>query len=129
MEIIETDSISPEVSCSYFKGNLLILGKLDGTIELWNYKENKKIKTYRGHTAKKTAVTLNENENYIASASEDNTIKLWWIESDEEVYSFNRDSSIIVLISTLIFNDELNILISIDEYNNINTWNTNGLMY
>ncbi|MCK4663989.1 MAG: hypothetical protein KAT68_14065 [Bacteroidales bacterium] len=129
METIEIDFISQEVSCSYFNGNLLILGKLDGTIELWNYKDNNKIRTFIGHSAKITAVTINKNETYIASASEDNTIKLWWIESDKEIYSFNRDNSIIVLITALILNDESNILVSIDEYNNINTWNTNGLIY
>ncbi|MCD4792256.1 MAG: hypothetical protein K8R54_03415 [Bacteroidales bacterium] len=129
METIVTDSISQETSCSYFNEKFLVIGKFDGTVELWNYKENTKIKTYRGHTAKITAVTLNANETCIASASTDNSLKLWKTESDKEIYSFNRDNSIIVLIKTLIFNDESNTLISIDEYNNINTWNTNGLIY
>ncbi|MEA3450294.1 MAG: hypothetical protein U9Q83_00155 [Bacteroidota bacterium] len=129
MEIIDINSISENTSCVYYNGNLLILGKPDGTVEFWNYTKKEIIKTFKGHTAKITAVTLNNTGTYIASASEDNTIKLWSIKSGEEVYSFNRDNSIIVLIKTLIFNDELNTLISIDEYNNIQIWNTNGLMY
>ncbi|MCD4793507.1 MAG: hypothetical protein K8R54_09760 [Bacteroidales bacterium] len=128
-ETIEIDSISQEASCVYYNGNILIIGKSDGTVEFWNYKKNEIIKTFKGHTAEITAVTLNKNDTYLASASKDNTIKLWRIKTGEEVYSFNRDNSIIVLIKTLIFNDESNTLISIDEYNNINTWNTNGLIY
>ncbi|MEA1874923.1 MAG: hypothetical protein U9N51_10935 [Bacteroidota bacterium] len=129
METIATDSLSQETSCVYYNGNMLIVGNLDGTVEFWNYTKKEIIKTFKGHTAEITAVTLNNAGTYIASASKDNTIKLWRIKSGEEVYSFNRDNSIIVLIKTLIFNDKLNTLISIDEYNNIQTWNTNGLMY
>ncbi len=129
METIAIDSVSQEASCVYYNGNFLIIGKSDGTVEFRNYNNTKKIKTFKGHTAGITAVTLNDAGTYIASASKDNTIKLWRIKSGEEVYSFNRDNSIIVLITALILNDDSNILISIDEYNNINTWNTNGLMY
>lgn len=129
IEIIATDSVSQEASCVYFNGNLLIIGKSDGTVEFRDYNKTEKIKIFKGHTSEITAVTLNDAGTYLASAGKDNTIKLWQIKSGEEVYSFNRDNSIIVSITALILNDDSDVIISIDEYNNIYTWNTNGLIY
>ena len=129
METIKSDTYS-HISSTYFNGNTLVFGKLDGSVEFWDYYKNGKSQTYKKHTGEITAVTLNNNGTYIAGASKDNTIKIWNIKAGEEVYSFSQDSSIIIgLITTLIFNDELNVLISIDENNNIQTWNTNELMY
>ena len=106
METIAIDSLSQNASCVYYNGDILIIGKSDGYIQFWNYNKNGKSRTYKEHTKEITAVTLNDAGTYIASAGKDNTIKLWSIESGEDVYSFVLESTIIVLIKTLIFNDK-----------------------
>ena len=48
----------------------------NGDIILWG-RDGKKIKTFKGHTAKVNKITFSPDGKFIASASDDKTVKIW----------------------------------------------------
>ena len=54
------------MSCSY-----------DKTIKIWDFDTGKLLKSLEGHEEEVCCVSFSPNGDYIASGSEDTTIKIW----------------------------------------------------
>ncbi|CAB4253915.1 similar to Saccharomyces cerevisiae YPR178W PRP4 Splicing factor, component of the U4/U6-U5 snRNP complex [Maudiozyma barnettii] len=93
------------------RGNLLVSGSEDSTVRLHEFNEScnslKELFTLKGHEGRVAHVKFHPTDNYIASASFDNTWRLWDVETgselllqeghNKEVYSidFQNDGSLL----------------------------------
>lgn len=66
-------------------GNHVFYGGRDGAIHVWNVNEDLSVSKFSGHAGWVMAIDLSPDENYCASASFDNTVRVWDMASGEEV--------------------------------------------
>ena len=57
--------------------NTLAIGYTDGFVELWDVEAKKKISELKAHTAEVNDIRFNNKEMQMATASKDNTLKIW----------------------------------------------------
>ena len=55
----------------------LVIGKADGSIELWNFKSRRKFFEFEGHTGKITNLLYGGKSQVLISSSDDGTIRFW----------------------------------------------------
>ena len=58
-------------------GEILVLGILDSTIQLWNTSTGEKLRVFEGHTQEVNTVTFSNDGRFILSSSSDRTMILW----------------------------------------------------
>ena len=58
-------------------GDLMISGGEDGTVQLWNFRSGRLLKTFIGHSKEVQSVALSADGTKVISASKDKTIKVW----------------------------------------------------
>jgi len=68
-------------------GEILAFGSSDKTIELWNVKSGKWLRTLTGHTEAVESVAFSKDGKTLISGSYDKTIKLWNVDSGREIKS------------------------------------------
>ncbi|MFN8239233.1 MAG: hypothetical protein U0X39_00540 [Bacteroidales bacterium] len=57
--------------------NVLALGFMDGTVEFWDITNHRRISSMKAHTAEINDIRFNNRYMQMATASNDNTLKLW----------------------------------------------------
>lgn len=65
-------------------GNLLVTGASGNIAKVWDWKEAKQVATLSGHEGVVRTCRFSPNQNLIATASYDNTIKIWRPKSEIE---------------------------------------------
>jgi serine/threonine protein kinase len=70
---------------------MFLWGDVDTTIKLWDL-ETDMVRTYKGHKAECWGVEFDPKGRWIASASNDGTVKLWDIKSGDPVHTFSTRS-------------------------------------
>ena len=58
-------------------GDLLAVGSIDSTIELWSTKTLRRLGVLRGHTGPITCIGFNSDGTELVSASQDNSVRVW----------------------------------------------------
>lgn len=74
---VTSDGIQVNALAWHPNGNMLAIGKNDGTIALWNANTNEEITTLTGHNGPVTALAWNSDGTQLASGGEDGTIRIW----------------------------------------------------
>jgi len=83
-----TDSVNVLVPClnnSRLHNSQFVTGSLDGTARVWNLAQSIPTQTFRGHHKSVTAVALDTDCKYAASASADGTVRVWKLEPVKEI--------------------------------------------
>lgn len=65
-------SISPD-------GRLLAVGRVDGTTDIWNPADGKRIRVLKGHQGSVACVGFSPDGKLLASGGEDGTVRLWTV--------------------------------------------------
>lgn len=100
----ENDNTSIAISP---KGSLILCGKFNGTINLFDIYDFKSYKSFINHTKPITALFFSKDGSLILSASRDNTINLWMTETGLLIKKIQEN------LGTIAFSpDEKSILIS-----------------
>ncbi|EPY50930.1 F-box/WD repeat protein Pof1 [Schizosaccharomyces cryophilus OY26] len=71
-----------------FDSTLLVSGSADHTVKLWHFTGGKRI-TLRGHTGPVNSVRIHRELGLVFSASDDCSIKVWSLETNMCLYTFN----------------------------------------
>ena len=71
----------------------LAVGSREGTIYLYDFKRNEKLKPLTGHTDFVWSVSFSPDGKRLISSSSDETSKLWDVESGEQIGTFPLDES------------------------------------
>jgi pre-mRNA-processing factor 19 len=78
-------------------GLLVGTGTSDGIIRLWDVKDKgKNVANFSGHRGKITSIAFSENGFYMASASGDNSLKMWDLRRLKEFQSYQFPDSEVV---------------------------------
>ena len=72
-------------------GDRLAVGSREGTVYLYDFKRNEKLKPLIGHTDFIWSVSFSPDGNLLVSSSSDDTSKLWDVESGEQIATFPLD--------------------------------------
>ena len=72
-------------------GDRLAVGSREGTIYLYDFKRQERLKTFTGHTDFIWSVTFSPDGKRLASGSSDDTNRLWDVASGEEIAEFPLD--------------------------------------
>jgi WD40 repeat protein len=99
---------------------LLASGSDYRKIMIWNVSETSPLYTLSGHTHMIRNLIVINNE-YLASASFDKTIKLWSLSNYEEVSSWAASD---IRLSSLAFDPKLNVLVSGGFDNKVRVWDS-----
>lgn len=83
------------IAKNYQNLNKLATGSADGVIKYWNMSQNQELVSFRGHFGMITGLCVtpqsirvadaSKNENFMLSCSDDKTVKLWSINSEDFV--------------------------------------------
>ncbi len=109
-------------------GKYIVSGDTHGTISVWSMKSGNKIYTFHKNNkiikksfSGKTSVSITPDSKYIVSTSvTEKNIKLWSMETREEINIFKRDSS--TAISAVTITPDGKHIISGNEYGTIKLW-------
>ena len=74
------------------KGDILAVGLGSGEIQLWDWKNDTKLATLSGHSAKVTRILYSKNDLFLYSASFDQNIIVWNLKSQEIVHKIAAHS-------------------------------------
>ena len=77
--------------------NRIAFGGKDGTLYLWQPKENTDPKTLIGHTKTIWSLAFSSDGTRLLSGSSDNTIRIWDVESGEEIATLPSEKPMIIL--------------------------------
>lgn len=110
-------------------GQVLASGSSDNQIKLWQVSTAKEIITLTGHSDAVSSVAFSpdpppsfnsvELQGILASASWDNTIKIWDISTGDEIYTLNEHSSYVRAIA---FSPDGQTLVSASDDDTIKMW-------
>ncbi len=92
-------------------GNLLATGSNDGTVRIWSVSFEvipggrtreytvDNIATLNGHQADVSSVAFSVSGDYVASGGSDNTLRLWYVETHDEIIQFTDHGSWILTVA------------------------------
>lgn len=76
-------------------GDVVAVGLDSGDIQLWNWKNDKKLATLSGHSAKITRILYSPNDLFLYSASFDQNVIVWNLKSQEIIHKIAAHSDLI----------------------------------
>jgi len=88
-------------------GDLLALGHEEGSIEIWNLDECRRISTLNGGWAEVLSLALSPDGKLLAAGLDDGRVKLWNLETGEEIYVLNTQA---YQVPSLAFSPDGNLL-------------------
>eukprot|EP00928_Gymnodinium_smaydae_P008309 TRINITY_DN1302_c0_g1_i1.p1 TRINITY_DN1302_c0_g1~~TRINITY_DN1302_c0_g1_i1.p1 ORF type:complete len:499 (+),score=117.60 TRINITY_DN1302_c0_g1_i1:103-1599(+) len=87
--------VSAPLGCMKFHPDgLLMAGGTDKSVTMWDIKEQNVVATLAGHEGKIQDLSFSENGYYLASASEDGTVKLWDLRKPLNIQTLQMDSPV-----------------------------------
>ncbi|KAG9413826.1 WD domain protein [Aphanomyces cochlioides] len=102
---LSADSIVP-VSFAKFtpNGKFVLVSTLDGKLRLWDYVRSRVLKTYSGHVNSSfcifSAFSVVGDKPQIVSGSEDGTVVLWDVQTQEQVQVIQAHSDAVLAVAT-----------------------------
>jgi WD40 repeat protein len=66
----------------------------EGVLKVWDLKKNEKVRTLKGHTNRVGSVVVTPDGRRVVSASDDNTLKVWDLETGSAICSFMMDAAL-----------------------------------
>lgn len=75
--------------------NLLATSNLDGTIGIWNWQEQELLGELQGHNTYAVSLAFNPEGTRLLSGSEDETVKIWDLNSYSELLSFRDHMQVV----------------------------------
>jgi len=94
--LAQVRSEEPEaIQCVQFHPDGLILGTgtVANRIRIWDIKTMANVASFEGHKGKVSGVSFSENGFYMASASDDRTVKLWDLRKLQVIQTVNLDGN------------------------------------
>ena len=80
----EGDNISRPTALEFSPdGNLLVIGNMNSSIQVWEYATSELIATFTGHTSRVNWLAFSPDGNTLSSGSTDGTVRFWNIEKNE----------------------------------------------
>jgi NACHT domain- and WD repeat-containing protein len=104
----------------------VISGGGDGILYIWEKEkgdENFRLKKLKGHTDRIWSVAISSNGKFAASGSDDKTVRIWNLESKEEIKCLKGHSR---WVQALAFNNSCKVLASSGGDGKIILWNVSG---
>lgn len=92
----------------------------DRTARMWDISSGKELSRYSGHDGPVWWVELNHDETVLATASQDKTVRLWSIQSTEQLHVLKHES----VVGTLCWHPTKNILWAGLGNGNVIEWDT-----
>lgn len=80
-------------------GDAMAVGSGSGTITIWNLDTKKRLKRFKGHKSTIVSILFSQDEKYMLSTSRKHIAKLWDVQSEKELQSFEIDSTINIVFS------------------------------
>lgn len=99
---------------------LLALGTSKGEVRVYDLNTERRVmRGTRHREGRINALAFDSNDQQLASAAEDGTVRLWDLESGEEIAVFVHEHS----VQQVAFHPEQQELISMDQHGALRTWN------
>ena len=92
--IIETNRIYAAKAVTISNDGTIIIAGLGHNIIIYETSTGNIIKTLTGHTSFINSLALSKNKNFIVSGSKDNTVKIWNIETENCIDTYNYTSNV-----------------------------------
>lgn len=102
-------------------------GNSQGTVYLWNLSTKQQIRILRGHTGKITSISFSSNGNYMATASYDNSLRVWNINDLNTLPVVINDSG--AWITSAIFTKDDNFILTGDKIGDIRKYPVNAKVF
>lgn len=99
---------------------------LRNEIDIWDIQSQKLIYTMIGHTNVVRSIAFSKDDNYLASAGEDNIINLWNIKTGQLIVSFSENND--KELTSVIFSADHKYLISGSQDKTIKYWSIDKFM-
>ncbi|WP_051424479.1 WD40 repeat domain-containing protein [Aphanizomenon flos-aquae] len=100
-------------------GSILASGSFDNTIQVWDVKTGKSIRTLESHNKPVNSVSFNRDASLLASGSEDKTIKFWDVKTGRLIRTLEGHNDIVDSVS---FNPDGSLLASGSWDKTIKLW-------
>lgn len=82
LDVLTGDTTPVETLIYDPRSERVVSGHQDGVIGLWDVNKLGNVRLLRGHTDRTLALALRVNEDFLFSASQDRTIKIWDLKTD-----------------------------------------------
>ncbi|MBD1833320.1 PD40 domain-containing protein [Cyanobacteria bacterium FACHB-472] len=116
------DQSDPVSSISFSPNSpMLALGGQDGTLKLWNFKNNE-LKDLGKHQQRVTSVSFSPDGQMIASASEDSTVKLWNLDGKDPQTLRGHNG----WVTSVNFSSDGQMIASASEDKTVKLWSRDG---
>ena len=105
-------------------GRYLVVGNINGTIDLWDAKTGKKLKTMAGrHRDRIVSIAVSKDDKYLASGAWDKTVKIWDIENGRVIKSIKAHNG---SVNSVAISPDNRYIASGGEDSTVKIWGSEG---
>jgi F-box and WD-40 domain protein 1/11 len=83
------------INALQISGDLIVSAGGDALVKLWSVREEKCIRSFKGHTRGLACVQISSCQKYVVSGGNDNTIRIWNTETGECLHRLDGHKSLI----------------------------------